>query len=307
MSIEIREAISEEMKKNIKIVKAMTGGMGFDENMAKVNWSAIRIISSFGYKFMPKEKGIKVRKINLSGVKAEISTPEKLTSDDVIMYIHGGGFVSGSASSSQAYCSMLAKYSGCRVIAVNYSLAPENPYPKGFRDCYNAYRSILSLFPDSKIAITGESAGGNLSLAITHRIIDRKLRKPACVIVHSPFVDFTDSLDRSEHEINDFTVKASCLKPLNDIYVKNHNPKNPYISPIYGDFSKFPPVFITCDYNETLFADSMAVYNKCKETGIDVRMVQMKGAFHAFATTGTAALETKKILMENIEFFKKYL
>ena len=281
-----------------------TQRMGFDENMSKVNWAAVRLISDFGYKFMPKEKGVRVKKINLSGIKAEISIPDNLTSDDIIMYIHGGGFVSGSASSSRAYCSMLAKYSGCRVVAVNYALAPENPFPKGFRDCYTAYMRLLDMFPDSKMAIIGESAGGNLSLAVTHRIIDRKLRKPACVIVHSPFVDFSDSPDRSGYKINDFTVKAGCLRPLNDIYVKNHDPKNPYISPIYGDFSRFPPLFITCDCNETLFADSMAVYNKCEKAGVNVRMIQMKGTFHAFAATGTAAPETKQILKENIEFFR---
>ena len=105
MSIEIREANSLEMKKNIRTVKKMTTGMGFDENMAKVKWSAIRCISNFGYKFMPKEKVVKVHKIKLSNVKAEISEPIQLIYDDIILYLHGGGFVSGSASSSRGYCS----------------------------------------------------------------------------------------------------------------------------------------------------------------------------------------------------------
>lgn len=304
MSIEIREVTSTEMKKNIKTVKNMTNGMCFDEKMAKVNWGLVRTFSNLGYMLMPKEKGVKIKKTEFGGVEAEISTPKNLSSDDIIIYIHGGGFVSGSASSSRAYCSMLAVKAGVRVFAINYSLAPEHPFPEGFNDCYNAYSEIAKISPDSRIAVIGESAGANLALGITHKAIEKRIRKPSCVIVHSPFVDFSGSLDRTEHEIDDFTVKEGCLTALNEIYVKDKNPKNPLISPIFGDFGKFPPVFITCDYNETLFADSMALYNKCKEAGCKVKMIQMKGAFHAFAAIGTGSPETRKILEESIEFFK---
>ena len=100
MSFETREANSEEMKKNIKIVKSMTGKMGFDENMGKVNWKLVRIISNFGYSFMPKEKGVKVKKTKVSNIAIEVSTPDTLDNDNIIFYIHGGGFVSGSAKVS---------------------------------------------------------------------------------------------------------------------------------------------------------------------------------------------------------------
>ena len=126
MGIQIRKAKSEEMQKNIRIVKQMTKGMGFDENMGKVNWSFVRVISNFGYQFMPKEKGVKYKKIRLGNVKAVVSEYGQANCKNVIMYIHGGGFVSGSASSSKGYSSMLAKYSSYKVIAVDYSLAPEH-------------------------------------------------------------------------------------------------------------------------------------------------------------------------------------
>ncbi|MCQ2574395.1 MAG: alpha/beta hydrolase fold domain-containing protein [Treponema sp.] len=77
------------------------------------------------------------------------------------------------------------------------------------------------------------------------------------------------------------------------------------ISPMYGNFNGFPPTFITCDYNETLFADSIWLYRKLQEIGIKVKMIQMRGAFHAFATTGTQAPETATILKENVEFIKE--
>lgn len=303
--IEVREANSQEMKRNIKTVRKMTGGMGFDENMGKVNWAAIRRISNIGYKFMPKDKGTKFEKIKLGSIKAEITFPKQQSSENIIMYIHGGGFVSGSASSSRGYCSMLANYSGCRVIAVNYALAPEYAYPSGVNDCFEAYQEILRKYSQSKIALVGESAGANLCLVTTLKAIAERIQKPAGVIVHSPFVDFCGKLDRSQHEINDFTVKEGCLKPLREIYVGESKPENQEISPIYGDMKDFPPLRITCDSNETLYADSLALYNKCEQAGINVCLIEMRGTFHAFATIGTGTPETKQILIENMQFINE--
>lgn len=305
MGIQIREAGSAEMKKNIRTVQQMTKGMGFDENMEKVNWSFVRVISNFGYQFMPKEKGVKYKKVRLNGTNALVSEYGQTSDKNIILYIHGSGFVSGSASASKGYSSMLAKYSGCKVIAVNYSLAPEYAFPKGFDDCYNAFCEITRLYPTAKVTLVGESAGANLCLALALKV--KGMNKVCCVLVHSPIVDFTGSLDRTEHKVNDFTVKEGCLKPLNQIYVANNNASNPYISPLFGDFSGFPPTYITCDYNETLYADAAALYKKCEQSKVDVELVEVKGTFHAFATIGTDTPETKQILEENIAFMRKYI
>lgn len=297
MPTELRKAESPEMQKNIRIVRKMTSGMGFDENMGKVNWKAVRLISGIGYLFSPKEKGVKFRKYKYSDCSFETAVPEKLQSQNLIIYLHGGGFVSGSASASRGYASMLAAYSGCQVISADYSLAPEKPFPHGFNDCCNVVERAGQMFPGAKTALVGESAGANLFVAAALKLG----KKISSVTVHSPFMDFTGSLDRSEHEIDDFTVKVGCLKPLNEIYVGDNRADAPYISPIYGDFTDFPPTFITCDTNETLYADSAWLYRKLTEQGTDVRMIEMQGAFHAFATIGTGSPETARILSESVE------
>lgn len=255
---------------------------------------------------MPKEKDVKFKKVRLGNVKAIFSEYNFGQNKNIIMYIHGGGFVSGSASASKGYSSMLAKYSGCKVIAIDYALAPGYSFPHGFNDCFNAFCEITKLYPETKIAaLVGESAGANLCLALALKVKNKN--KVTCILVHSPFVDFTDSLDRTEHEIDDFTVKQGCLKPLRQIYVGQNEADNPFISPIFGDFADFPPTFITCDYNETLYADAKALYTKCEQAGVDVELVEMKGAFHAFAPIGTGSPETKQILEENIAFMHKYM
>lgn len=307
MSIAIRTASSKEMAKCKNVVRLLTKGREFDENMLTVDWSKARIIPNVSYTFLPKEKGVKGYRVPIGGTVSELLLPENVKDDVVILYIHGGGFVSGCASASRAYCSALALYSGYRVISAEYRLSPESTFPDGIDDCYNILRTIRKKYPNSKLVLAGESAGGNLSLALALKARDRGRRSIAAVIAHSPLVDFTGILDRSVHEIDDFTVKAGFIKPMRIAYVGSSDPANPYVSPVYGDYNNFPPVFLTCDYNETLFADSMAIYKKCKEAGTPVKMVQMKGAFHAYATMGTRTPETERILVENINFIENHL
>ena len=305
MGIEIREATSEEIKKNIRTVKKMTGGMGFDENMGSVNWKMVRRITAFGYRFMPKEKGVRFKKIDLCGRNALLSEYGESDNRNIIIYIHGGGFVSGSGLSSKGYSSMLAKHSGYKVISLDYSLSPEHKYPNALDDCYAAYKEVRNRYPASKVSLVGESAGGNLCLALALKIEDKS--SISAVIVHSPFVDFTGSLDRSEHEIDDFTVKEGCLEPLKEIYVGDADPHDALISPLFGDYDGFPPTFITCDYNETLYSDALSIYKKCEAAKVEVQMVVMKGTFHAFATIGTGTPETKKLLEDNIRFMNRVM
>ena len=305
MGIEVREATSKEMQKNIRLVKRMTNGMSFDENMGKVNWASVRRISGFGYKFMPKEKGVRFSKVMLGETRALLSEPKEITNPNIILYIHGGGFVSGSAASSKGYSSMLAKYSGCRVYAVDYSLSPENAFPAALNDCYEALINIKKMHPDSKITVTGESAGANLCLSLALKA--KGTGMISCVIVHSPIIDFSGTLDRTQREIDDFTVKIGCLKPLNVIYVGEHDAKDPLISPMYGDYSGFPPTFITCDFKETLASDSECLYGKLQQAGIEAQMVVMKNTFHAFATIGTGTPETKQLLEDNIRFMNRVM
>ena len=306
MAIDIRSAHSAEMEKNAAMVGRMTGGMGFNKDVSKVNWKAVRIICDLGYSLMPREKGVKIKKLDLGGVMGEMSIPKKVTSPNILMYIHGGGLVSGSAKATRAYCSMLAKYSGCRVVSIDYALAPEKVWPAAVDDCITAYLALRKQFPEAKLCLTGESGGGNLTLATVIRLIRTGEKVPECIVPHSPVCDFSDSLDRSYYEIKDITVSVEGLNSLVNAYCPSSDLKEPEISPIYFDgFDKFPPTIITCDFNETLRADCEALYKKMEEAGADVNLIIYKNTFHAFAPIGTSSPETMELMIENIKFMRK--
>lgn len=310
MSVEIVEAKSEQMEKNRKIVGFATGGVMFGEGMEKTNWKLVRLICNFGYSFMPKEKGVSIQKIMLDNISAEISTPESVTGNGIIMYIHGGGLVSGSAKATRGYCSMLAKYSGLRVVSINYRLAPENKFPAALDDCEEAYLALHRMYPEAKICLTGESGGGYLTTALTIRLIESGDYMPGCIVPHSTLCDLEATLDRGYYEIIDGSVTSPAVIPyIAEMFAgKNADFTNPELDvKHYDSWEKFPPTWLTCDYNETLRADSEYLYHKLEENGVDVRLTILKGAFHACSTLGTGSPETFELLKNNAVFIRKYL
>lgn len=227
-----------------------------------------------------------------------------------MLYIHGGGLVSGSAKVTKGYCSMLAKVSGCRVFSIDYRLASENVYPSAVDDCFKAYKELQKLYPDSKIAITGESGGGTLCFALTVRCIENGVVPPACIVAHSGGFDFTETLvnTKTDYVVDDYTVKKGAQTAAMELYAPGQDLYNPEISPyFYGRLSEFPPVVFTCDSKETIKVDSVEMYKKLENEGIDVTLYEYENTFHAFAPIGTMSPETTELLKENSDFMKKYI
>ncbi|MBR0474826.1 MAG: alpha/beta hydrolase [Erysipelotrichaceae bacterium] len=300
------EATSKEMKKNSKIVGSATGGFVFKGGYDKVNWKLLRFISNIGYSFMPKEKGVSYKKIELNGIKGIMVTPDNIKDENLIMYIHGGGLVAGSASATKAYCSMIANRAGRRVVTIDYRLAPENVFPAAVDDCETAFLALHEMYPDSKICVTGESGGGYLTFALTVRTIRKNEYVPDCLLPQSPLCDLTGNLDRSYYEIRDNTVKPEGLGPLMDMFAPGVDRKNPELSCAYFDkLDSFPPVMMSCDANETLRADAEMMYEKLKEKGVDCELIMLVNTFHACSTLGNGSPETIQLMEENIRFMER--
>lgn len=305
MAMEVRDATSKEMKKNKKLVEKMATFLGFDENLGKVNIKRMRRLYDLSFSFLPRERGMIYKKQSFGGVSCQITLPKDCKDNHILMYIHGGGFVTGSAAASKGYTSMLAAFSERQVIAPEYRMAPENPFPTGVNDCFEVYKGILEEYPESRISLIGDSAGGNLVLVTALQAINKGIKKPACVITHSPVVDFSGTVERTGRTIKDAIVKVECEKPMHHMYVGNADTKNPYVSPILGDYKEFPPIYITCDYNETLNRDSHALYQKVINADVEATLVEVKNAYHAFGALAMSTPEMRQICRETIELIEK--
>ena len=305
--MKVINATSKEMEKTARIVGNATGGFAFKGGYDNVNWKLVRFMCNIGYSFMKKEKGVRVMQLDLDGIHGELTRPQNRINDNIIMYIHGGGLVSGSARATRGYCSVLAKFSGYDVVSIDYRLSPENTYPAAIDDCEKAFLALHKQFPDARICFTGESAGGYLSLATTVRLISKNEYLPACLLPQSPLCDLTGELDRSYYEIRDNTVSPEGLAPLMDMYAPGMDRRNPEISCAYFDqLEKMPPVLMSFDESETLRADAELMNRLLKEKGVDSDCIMMRNTFHACSTSGVGTPETFELLLDDIEFIRKH-
>ena len=302
--MEFREVTSEKMRKESAKINGMLSRPMKSHGSSKIGLYVIRIMINRIYASIPKAQNIKFSRVKLGKTKAILAEPSEGTgSKDVILYIHGGAFLAGRAWACKGYASQLASHSGLRTYAIDYTLSPEVKYPVALNECLEAVNSIKTSEPDSKITIVGDSAGANLCLAIGLKMKEQI----SCVILNSPVIDFTDTIDRAKYNRESIVVKKGLKDLFQKVYTGGCDAKDPLISPFFGNFEGFPPTFVTCDQNEGLFADAKYVYEKCVEVGTRTRAIVMKGAFHAFAVMGDSAEETARILDDSLEFMREAL
>lgn len=293
------KADSIQMQYTLQAMKAMAGRMGLtfaaDAN-GQINYRAIRATMEMGYANYPTAPGVRFEDCDICPVHMEVSIPENLTSENIIYYIHGGGFCCGSARLSRGIASQLARDLGCKVFSVDYRLCPEHPFPANVDDCYTAYCALVNQFPNAQIAIVGESAGATLTLSVTLRALKDGTKKPACLFVNSPVANIAN-IDREKDGLDDCTISPSLFSVLeNFYYTKETDLTSPDISPIFGDFTGCPTTIISACENETLSTDAYLLHDKLEQSNVDVTLLTVEGAFHAFGAAGRGTPESSQIL-----------
>jgi acetyl esterase/lipase len=293
---------SEAMNHVINMMN--NSGVRFD---GSANYLALRELADKMYLNMPSAPGVSFVAYTLDGVETELSTPDTLLGEDVILYIHGGGMTSGNARTSRGYASLLAAETGLRVHAISYRLAPENKFPAASDDCFTVYKALLEKYPHSKIALIGESAGGYLSIVTALMAKDTGITVPASVTAYSGVTDVTGTLpSHVKNGATDKMVPAGTDGKLKEMYFPDTDAKHPYISPLYGNLKGFPPVKLVAEKSETLADDSVYFAEKAKAAGVDVRLQMWEGTFHAFPTTGKGTPEGAQVLAETVAFIREH-
>ena len=205
------------------------------------------------------------------------------------LYFHGGGYVIGSISGYLPLASHLSKATGASVLLIDYSLSPENIFPAAVDDAKRAYNWMLDNGPEGeerykKAFISGDSAGGGLSVATTLAIKDDNGILPNAIMPISPWVEM-DPVSQSyedNKELDPFVSKDG-IAWFSSVYVPNENErKNPYASPLYGDFKDFPPMLIQVGTREVLLDDSKKLNEKAKSDGCDVEIQIWDDMVHIF-------------------------
>lgn len=209
-----------------------------------------------------------------------------------LLYIHGGGWMSGHPKEYRPLTSRIAEACGCAVLAVDYRLAPENRFPAGLDDCVSAYEWIREHGPEGSspaqcVFIAGDSAGGNLTFATLLVIKERGLPFPNGAIPISACTDFTGSGESAiTRKDVDPIIDAAKIGATGRGYFGDKDPKDPLLSPLFGELDGLPPLLIQVGDAETLLDDSVRISEQAAKAGVDVTLEiwpEMPHVWHVFA------------------------
>lgn len=229
--------------------------------------------------------GMSWEPFSLSGMNAAWVRPNRgHDRRHAILYCHGGGYTSGNLGYSRPIASKLAAVTGYEVLSFEYRLAPEHPYPAAVEDAIRAWNHLMYLgYGARDIVVAGDSAGGNLALVLTHRLKAMGRRLPAALILMSPWTDMTASgRSYQERAELDPSLTLEYIQAVRGAYAHGEDWTSPYLSPLFGDFSGFPPVLIQAGTHEILLSDSVRLRDRLVAAGIPCRLEVWNGMWHVF-------------------------
>lgn len=230
--------------------------------------------------------------------KLELLQSDIRDDDRVLLQLHGGGYVGAMRN---VYRKFAVRYNelggGMDVLTVDYRVAPEHPFPAALEDSIYAYNWLINRGWSAKeIFLAGDSAGGGLAMALCHYLKKQNRDLPAGLIAMSPWTDMTasgESYEYNYHRDPNFGNSANTLLN-NKEYIGGNDPRNPFLSPLFGDFSGFPPMLIQVGSYEMLLSDSEQVAQKAKQAGVRVRLSVYEGMFHVFQMAMHRLPESKR-------------
>lgn len=235
-------------------------------------------------------------------IACRIYEPEN-SNESLIIYYHGGGFVFGSLDSNEGFCRRLANSSGCRVLSVDYRLAPENPFPAGVNDAFDAFNWAYEHASDlgiqsSRIAVCGDSAGGNLAAVTCLMLRDRKMSMPRLQVLLYPAL----AADLSSHSMNEFGdgyfLTREQMEWFHDCYTsKKEDNLNPYLWPIiHENHSDLPEAIIVTAEYDPLRDQGESYVSVLRSAGVEALGIRVNGMMHGFASFSSVAPAAKTAL-----------
>lgn len=244
---------------------------------------------------------------DLGGVRAITIEPDFGRPDRTVIYLHGGGYVSGSPP--ERYLPLaagVALAANATVHAVDYRLAPESRFPAAYDDCVSAYTWLVgdgAVDPGS-LFVLGDSAGGNLAVAVTVAARDRGLPLPARVSIISPFADLTFSgPSMEERRERDPYVTRALLESMATDYLGESDPADPRCSAVFADLSGLPPLLIQVGENEILYDDAVRIRDQALAAGVDVTFESWQHGMHVWPVYIDAGLPESAQAIEHVAAF----
>jgi acetyl esterase/lipase len=227
--------------------------------------------------------GTDVQDLKVGDVAVYAVTPEGVGPDDrrVCLDIHGGSWILAGGAICRASAIATAARIGAPLWSVDYRMPPDHPYPTPLDDCVAVYRALLNDHRPEDIIVNGVSAGGNLAAALVLRVRDEGLPWPAAVVLSTPATDLTEAGDTWQTNMGIDALLTESLRPAALLYSGGHDLRDPYLSPLFGDFTKgFPPTALLSGTRDCLLSDTVRMHRALRNAGVPADLHVFEAAGH---------------------------
>jgi acetyl esterase/lipase len=245
----------------------------------------------------------------INGITTLWTTPQQLKHEDKVMiFIHGGGWIVNTRKAQVKLQANVADSLGVKLVSIEYRLAPEHPYPAAVNDIVAAYKGIIKEYGPENTGLFGASAGGGLTLATLLRLKADGLPLPAASAPLSPGADMT----ASGYLYRSVGLQDPILPPYGGYtamqgYVGKADPKDPLVSPVFGDYTGMTPLFLLCGTAEIVGSDAIRVAARARNQGVDVTLLVSDGMWHVPIGNDTGVPELQLAYDEMIKFFRLHM
>ena len=264
-------------------------------------------------KIVREKLGVTLETSTIAGVKVFIITPKDIAPANrnrLLVHVHGGGYVYNPGEAGTGEATLMAAYGGYKIISIDYRMPPDFPYPAAMDDAMAVWTEVVKTHDPRQMAIFGTSTGGGMTLAMILRAKQEGLPLPAAIAPGTPWADLTETGDtyKTNEWLDNVLVSYNgYLRHAAELYANGHDLKDPQLSPIYGDFSGFPPAILTSGTRDLFLSLTVLTHRKLRRAGVEAELQVFEGMSHAQYNFDAFAPETKEAFTEIAAFFDKHL
>ncbi len=257
----------------------------------------------------PLDPDVSVERIALGDFAAELITSAATSSSHTLLYLHGGGYVVGSLDTHRELAARFGRAAGCRVLLIDYRLAPEHVHPAAIDDAVAAYRWLLAQgSTPAQLAIAGDSAGGGLTIATLVALRDLGVSLPRAGVCFSPWVDMEATGASMDTITKDPMLNRSLILHFARFYLGGAvDPKTPLASPLHADLHGLPPLLIQASSHEVLLDDATRIAAKATAAGVDCTLDLTDEVPHVWQVFASMLPEGQQALDRAGEFLRRHL
>lgn len=260
----------------------------------------------------PRKYRVSVREDHIGGVRVYWVLPDVVPHENrerLLVNFHGGGYVFAPGRSCLEDAILMASR-GFRVVTVDYRMAPDFPYPAAIDDAETVWRHFAEKLQPHRLGVFGTSTGGGMTLALIHRAKRKKLPLPGAIWAGTPWSDLTETGDSyfTNRYVDDALVSyRGILGAAAKAYAGGHDMRDPELSPVYGEFSYFPPTLLTTGTRDLFLSNTVRVHRKLRDAGISAELTVIEALSHAEYIALAGARESDQVYGDAVNFFARTL